>query len=180
MNHEYLNNNNWLPFNEGYLFEGVFVLWKLKNKTTQSSPTWHKDMVFDSTDNREFINQLFIEETINEYFGVYEGRGPVNYAVIDKSGNILCGNFETNITKQENGVLTITSPSHPELNCLVLPIDEIHKKGQTIFCNGENLDDLITHIKKALYYKLIKKPKALKNLEKLSELSTPKIRTTYF
>ena len=110
VNYDYLNKEKYLPFDEIYLFEGVFVLWKLKNRQPgYNSPTWHSQSFCDNKEGRTFINRLVWEETAKDYIGHIDGYGPVDYVVINSEGKVLLKNFDVNIYNDKNNFIHIDS-----------------------------------------------------------------------
>ncbi len=160
MNYEYVKQNDLLPFGEGFLYEGIFVFWKLKNETKKSSkPTWHSRMIWDSDDDRVFLSDLTFNDSVNSYFGVYEGVGEVFYVIIDSSGEILITNFDAVSTTDSFGVTKVTSAEEPDLCRYVVPAQLINKNGRVMYLSGEDIAGLNREIKNALQKKFIRTPK---------------------
>ena len=137
MNHYYISENKLYPFNEDYLIEGVFVLWKLRNKTTKAaSPTWHANMLWNNSDSREFLNNLTFDESVEHYFGVFEGTGKVDYVITDSTGKILMSNFDAEAHTDAYGVTKITAESKPEFRHFVMAAQSASKNGKVFYING--------------------------------------------
>lgn len=163
MNHKFIYDNKLYPFDEFLFNEGVFVVWKLREETFKAStPTWHTNMLWGNNDDREFLNLLNFEESVEHYFGVFEGRGKVDYAIIGAEGQILKTNFDARTDIDAYGVIRITAKSKPKFNFFVLPAESISKNGRVFYLNGKNLKELSKATDEAILKKIIKKPKNYK------------------
>jgi hypothetical protein len=167
MNHAYINENNLLPFNDAFLYEGVFVLWKLKQETSRASKTtWHAQMTFNTMEDREFLNTLHFIGEVEHYFGSYEGKGPVDYVILGADGQILKTNFNAQVICDENGFTHITSSEHVELDYLVIPFESVSKR--YIYCSGKDFNELNKSVRRAVERKWMKRPKFFRKDEGLT------------
>ena len=163
MNHAYVNNNHLLPINEECLYEGVIVFWKLKKRDFRASkPTWHSRVVWNESDSIELLNELWFNGAVENYFGIYEGRGPVDFVIMNKSGEIIRSNFDAQITEVEENIFSVKSKTDATLKHYVIPFETIWKNGRFTYCVGKDTKELNREIRKFVERKWIKKPKGYK------------------
>ena len=158
VNYDYLNDKKILPFDESNLSEGVFVLWRLKDRQPgYNAPTWHSENLYNNREGKTFINRLVWEETTKDYIGHIDGFGPVNYVVINSNGEILLKNFDAKVSIDANKFLHIDSESL-KLNYLLKIIESKKYPSHYLYLGGKNFNELNRKVINAVDNGYIKKP----------------------
>ena len=168
VNYDILEKEKWLPFDRSFLSESVFVMWKLRNRQPgYTKPEWHKSQLFNTPEDREFINRLAWEDSVSRYFGHIDGYGKVDYVLINSDGEILKKNFDAKTVLDENDYIHIVSESK-DLTHLVKAIEAKANPNVYYFFEGKNFEELNKKVKNAVERKSIKPPK---NFNKKSGLT---------
>ena len=156
--YEYLEEKKWLPFDESFLKESVFVMWKLKQRQPgYTNPTWHKSQLFNTSEDREFINRLAWEDSVSRYIGHIDGYGLVNYVLINSKGEVLMKNFDAKVNVDENKFIHINSDSL-KLNHLVLTNEAKANPNMYYFFDGKDFEEINSKVKQAVQKKNINPP----------------------
>ena len=159
VNYEQLENSEYFPFDKSKLDESVFVMFKLKQRQPgYPAPEWHKTQLFNTVEDREFVNRLAWENSVEKYIGHIDGFGEVNYVIIDSNGHILLKNFDAESTLDNNKFIHITSDSL-KLNHLVKSFKAKKNPNVYFFLNGKDFKELNSNIIKAVYNNYIPIPK---------------------
>ena len=159
VDYKFLDKKEYFPFDKSKLNESVFVMFKLKQRQAgYNAPEWHKTQLFNTEEDREFINKLAWENSVDKYMGHIDGYGEVDYIIIDSNGKILLKNFEAEAIQDENKFIHITSNAL-KLNHLVKSFEAKKNPNMYYFLDGKDFKELKSRVRKAVENNYISTPK---------------------